>query len=258
MTDTTFAVQRDPDRGIARITIGAADQLNVLSHATRFELSAQIEQLGAESWMRVLIIDSASTRAFSAGVDVGEFAGLTPLEMSRLHLSMSAPTRIPQPVIAAIDGHCYGGPFELCLACDFRIVTDTSSLGLPEIGLAQMPGSGGGQRLLRLVGPTRAKLMCMTGLKVDGRTAESWGIASRCVSRDELAAAVDELAAQVAGLAPAAVQMMKLALNAGADAPLAAALDLEGQMYATLRTTEDYAEGLAAWREKRPPSFLGR
>lgn len=258
MTGTTFAVERDEKRGIARITIGSPGELNVLSHANRLELSKAIEGLGAEPWMRVLVIASASARAFSAGVDISEFTEMTPLEMSRLYESTSAPARIPQPVIAAIDGHCYGGPFELCLACDFRIVTESSRLGLPEIGLGQMPGSGGGQRLLRLVGLTRAKMMCMTGLKIDGKTAESWGLASRCVPAEELADAVEELATQLAGLAPAAVQMMKLSLNAGADAPLATALELEGKMYATLRTTEDYAEGLASWREKRPPKFRGR
>jgi 2-oxoglutaroyl-CoA hydrolase len=258
VTGTTFAVERDAERGIARITIGAPEQLNILTHANRFELSGAIEALGAEPWMRVLVIASASTRAFSAGVDIAEFAEMTPLEISRLHESMSVPARIPQPVIAAIDGHCYGGPFELCLSCDFRIVTHSCRLGLPEIGLGQMPGSGGGQRLLRLVGPTRAKMMCMTGLKIDGKTAESWGIASRCVPAEELASAVEELAAQLAGLAPHAVQMMKLSLNAGADAPLSTALELEGKMYATLRTTEDYAEGLASWRDKRPPNFRGR
>jgi 2-oxoglutaroyl-CoA hydrolase len=258
VTDTTFAVERDTEGGIARITIGAPDQLNVLGHATRFELSDAILELGREPWMRVLVIRSASTRAFSAGVEVGEFARLTPLEMSRLYESMSAPARIPQPVIAAVDGHCYGGPFELCLACDFMIVTKACRLGLPEIGLGQMPGSGGGQRLLRLVGPTRAKLMCMTGLKIDGATAEAWGLASRCVPGEELAAAVEELAAQLTGLAPAAVQMTKLSLNAGGDASLATALELEGKMYATLKTTEDYAEGISAWQEKRAPNFRGR
>jgi 2-oxoglutaroyl-CoA hydrolase len=258
VTGTTFAVERDAERGIARITIGAPGELNILNQANRFELADAIEGLGAEPWLRVLVIASASERAFSAGVDVAEFTGLTPLEMSRLYESMSVPARIPQPVIAAIDGHCYGGPFEMCLACDFRIVTDRCRLGLPEIGLGQMPGSGGGQRLLRLVGPTRAKMMCMTGLKIDGETAESWGLASRCVEAEELPGAVDELAAELASLAPLAVRMMKLSLNAGADASLSTALELEGQMYATLRTTEDYLEGLASWREKRPPSFRGR
>jgi 2-oxoglutaroyl-CoA hydrolase len=258
VTGTTFAVEQDVERGIARITIGSPEELNVLSHANRFELSEAIEALGAEPWLRVLVIASASAKAFSAGVDITEFEELTPLEMSRLYESTSAPARIRQPVIAAIDGHCYGGPFELCLACDFRIVTDRCRLGLPEIGLGQMPGSGGGQRLLRLAGPTRAKMMCMTGHKIDGKTAESWGIASRCVPAEELAGAVDELATLLAGLAPAAVQMMKLSLNAGAEAPLSTALELEGKMYATLKTTEDYVEGLASWREKRPPNFRGR
>ena len=176
---------------------------------------------------------------------------MTPRAMSRLYESVAAPERIPQPVIAAIDGHCYGGPFELCLACDFRIVSEAASLGLPEVTLGQMPGSGGGQRLLRLTGLTRAKELCLTGRRIDGSTAEAWGIATRCVPRAELAPAVDELATQLAGLSAPAVQMIKLSLNLGADASQRVALELEGHMYATLRTTPEYDEHLQRWLDRR-------
>ncbi len=246
-----FRISESPEEGIARITVGAPGELNIFKNDDRYELSDAIEGLGRQPWLRVLIVDSASERAFSAGVDVREFPDMTPLSMSRLHDSLAAPERIPQPVIASIDGHCYGGPFEFCLACDFRIVAETASLGLPEVTLGQMPGSGGGQRLLRLAGLTRAKALCMTGMRIDGATAESWGIATQCVPQAELQATVDELAARLAALSPPAVQMIKRSLNLGADASLRSALELEGHMYATLRTTPEYAEHLERWLDKR-------
>jgi 2-oxoglutaroyl-CoA hydrolase len=246
-----FRIAESRAEGLARIILGAAGELNVFKNDERYELSDAILGLGEQAWLRVLIIESASERAFSAGADVREFSGLTPLAMSRLYDPMAAPERIPQPVIAAIDGHCYGGLFELSLACDFRIVAETASLGLPEVTLGQMPGSGGGQRLLRLVGLTRAKELCLTGRRIDGATAEAWGIATRCVPRDDLAPAVDDLAAQLATLSAPALRMIKLSLNLGADAPLRVALELEGHMYATLRTTPEYDEHLQRWLDRR-------
>lgn len=246
-----FRIAESRAEGIARIILGAPGELNIFRNDDRYELSDAIETLGAQDWLRVLIIESASERAFSAGVDVREFSGMTPRAMSRLYESVAAPERIPQPVIAAIDGHCYGGPFELCLACDFRIVSEAASLGLPEVTLGQMPGSGGGQRLLRLTGLTRAKELCLTGRRIDGSTAEAWGIATRCVPRAELAPTVDELATQLAGLSAPAVQMIKLSLNLGADASQRVALELEGHMYATLRTTPEYDEHLQRWLDRR-------
>jgi 2-oxoglutaroyl-CoA hydrolase len=257
MTDHVFAVDRNEETGIARITLDRPDRLNRFPHAARYELSAAIEDLARTNWMRVLIIDAAGEKAFSVGVDINELLDMTPTQLSSLYQPMGTPERIPQPVIAAIDGHCYGGPFEMTLACDFRIVTERARIGLPEVRLGQMPGSGGGQRLLRLIGPTRAKLMCMTGKVIDGRTAEAWGLATTCVEPSQLAETVDGLAAELAGLAPPAVQMIKRALNAGADASLPTALEMEGKMYATLKTTRDYVEGLAAWQEKRTPQYRG-
>jgi 2-oxoglutaroyl-CoA hydrolase len=249
-----FRVSESREEGIARITLGTPGELNIFRNDDRYELSDAIHTLGGQQWLRVLIIESASERAFSAGVDVREFSGMTPLAMSRLYDPMSAPERIAQPVIASIDGHCYGGPFELSLSCDFRIVAETASLGLPEVTLGQMPGSGGGQRLLRLVGLTRAKELCMTGRRIDGLTAERWGIATRCVPRLGLVPAVTELASQLAELSPPALHMIKRSLNLGADASLRAALELEGHMYATLRTTPEYDEHLQRWLDRRTES----
>lgn len=257
MSTDFFRVERDAGTGVARVTLDRPEQLNVMPNAARYELAQAIEGLGGDRETRVVVIGSATEKAFSAGVDINELGDLTPWQAARFHDPMSAVERIPQPVIAAIDGHCYGGPFELCLACDFRIVTARASLGLPEIKLGQMPGSGGGQRLLRLVGMTRAKLVCMTGRRIDGRTAADWGIATVCVEPDQLAAEVDALAGELAALAPRALEMMKLSLNSGQDASLRTALEMEGKMYATLKTTRDYQEGIASWREKRQATWTG-
>jgi 2-oxoglutaroyl-CoA hydrolase len=252
-----FRLERDAATGVATITLDRPEQLNVMPNAARYELAAAIEDLGGEAETRVVVIGSSTEKAFSAGVDINELGDLTPWQAARFHAPMSAVERIPQPVIAAIDGHCYGGPFELSLACDFRVVTTRASLGLPEIKLGQMPGSGGGQRLLRLVGATRAKLIAMTGRRIDGQTAADWGIATLCVEPDRLAAEVDGLARELAALAPRALEMIKLSLNTGQDAPLRTALEMEGKMYATLKTTRDYQEGIASWREKRRATWTG-
>jgi 2-oxoglutaroyl-CoA hydrolase len=251
-------VDADRETGIARVTINRPDKHNVITQAMRVRLCEAVEQLGRQPWVRVIVIRGTGDKAFSAGADMNEFLSFAPHEHGSLHALMSAPERVPQPVIAAIDGFCFGGALELALACDFRIVTTRAQLALPEIRLGMMPGSGGGQRVLRLVGMSRAKLFCMTGMRVDGVTAAAWGLATKAVEPDRLAAEVDGLARDLASLAPLAVRMVKSALDRGADSPLPSALEMEGKMYATIKSTADYREGVMAWQEKRAPKFTGR
>jgi 2-oxoglutaroyl-CoA hydrolase len=246
------------ETGVARVTINRPEKHNVITQAMRGRLCEAIEQLGREPWVRVIVIRGAGDRAFSAGADMNEFLSFAPHEHGSLYTLMSAPERVPQPVIAAIDGFCFGGALEMALACDFRIVTTRAQLALPEIRLGMMPGSGGGQRVLRLVGMSRAKLFCLTGLRVDGATAAAWGLATKAVEPDQLDAEVGALARDLASLAPLAVRMVKSALDRGADSPLPSALEMEGKMYATLKSTADYREGVMAWQEKRAPKFTGR
>jgi 2-oxoglutaroyl-CoA hydrolase len=254
----TIKVSVDGASGIARVTINRPDKHNTITQAMRVRLCESIEALGRDASVRVIVIRGAGDKAFSAGADMNEFLAIPPHEHASLHVLMGAPERVPQPVIAAIDGFCFGGALEMALSCDFRIVTTRAQLALPEIRLGMMPGSGGGQRVLRLVGMSRAKLFCMTGLRLDGATAAAWGLATKAVEPDTLDAEVDALANDLAGLAPVAVRMMKTALNRGADSPLGSALEMEGKMYATLKATEDYREGVTAWKEKRAPRFKGR
>src|SRR5216683_708939 len=163
-----------------------------------------------------------------------------------------------KPVIAAIDGYTMGAGLELAVACDFRVATLRSEFAFPEVRLGMIPGSGGTQRAVRLMGMTRAKLFMMTGQRISAERAEAWGLITQVVPDDGLDAAVQALAGELAERAPLALRTLKMVLNRGADAPLETALELERKAYAWLRSTHDYAEGVTSFLEKCPPKYTGR
>ena len=179
--------------------------------------------------------------------------------MSALAFNVAAPERCPKPVIARIEGYCLGVGFELALACDFRICSDDAQLGLPEIGLGMIPGSGGTQRLARLIGLGRAK--DVDHARASGsrpRTRSRWGLVTEVVPTAELDAAVDRMVAELGALSPVALAMAKRVLNQVYDGPLHVGLELEGLAYGVLKSTDDFREGVEAFVEKRPPEFQGR
>jgi 2-oxoglutaroyl-CoA hydrolase len=151
-----------------------------------------------------------------------------------------------------------GAGLELAVACDFRIATLRSEFAFPEVRLGMIPGSGGTQRALRLIGMTRAKLFMMTGQRIPATRAEAWGLITQAVPDDGLDAAVTALTTELAERPPLAVRTLKMVLNRGADAPLETALELERKAYAWLRSTHDYDEGVRAFLDKRPPKYQGR
>jgi 2-oxoglutaroyl-CoA hydrolase len=161
-------------------------------------------------------------------------------------------------VIAKLRGYCLGVGLELALACDFRVAADDVQLGLPEVGLGMIPGSGGTQRLARLVGVGRAKDVIMRRRRIGAADALAWGLVSEVVPPDELDAAVDRVIAELTELSPLALRMAKRVLNHVYDAPLSIGLELEGLAYGLLRSTHDFREGVEAFGEKRPPKFDGR
>jgi 2-oxoglutaroyl-CoA hydrolase len=171
---------------------------------------------------------------------------------------VSAPERCRKPVIAAIDGYTMGAGLELAVACDFRVATLRSEFAFPEVRLGMIPGSGGTQRAIRLIGMTRGKLFMMTGQRIPAERAEAWGLITQCVADDGLPAALGALATELAERAPLALRTLKTVLNRGAEAPLETALELERKAYAWLRSTHDYEEGVKSFLEKRPPAFRGR
>ena len=161
-------------------------------------------------------------------------------------------------MVAAIDGYSMGAGLELALSCDLRMATTRSEFAFPEIRLGMIPGSGGTQRALRLIGMTRAKLFMMTGQRIPAALAEQWGLITRAVAPDEFEATLTALTRQLAEQPPLALRTLKTVLNRGAEAPLETALELERKAYAWLRSTRDYEEGVKAFLEKRPPTFTGR
>ena len=243
---------------VATVWIDRQAKMNTMTVAMRNEFPAIFRELDADPAIRVLVIRGAGGKAFSAGGDVAEFLTLAPADLEQWGDTLTEAERCRKPVIAAIDGFTMGAGLELAVACDFRIATRRSEFAFPEIRLGMIPGSGGTQRALRLIGMTRAKLFMLTGQRIPAERAEAWGLITQVVPDDGLDAAVQVLAGELAARAPLALRTLKMVLNRGADAPLETALELERKSYAWLRSTHDYEEGVRSFVEKREPKYEGR
>ena len=243
---------------MATLWIDRQPKMNTMTVAMRNEFPGIFDTLDKADSVRVIIIRGAGGKAFSAGGDVAEFLTLAPADLEQWGDTLTAAERCRKPVIAVIDGYTMGAGLELAVACDFRIATVRSEFAFPEIRLGMIPGSGGTQRALRLMGMTRAKLFMMTGQRIPADRAEAWGLITHAVPNDALDVAVGDLARELAERPPLALRTLKMVLNRGADAPLETALELERKSYAWLRSTHDYEEGVRSFVDKRPPKFEGR
>src|SRR5262249_38917622 len=182
---------------IATIWIDRQPKMNTMTVAMRNEFPAIFRDLDADDAIRVLIVHGAGGKAFSAGGDVAEFLTLAPADLEQWGDTLTSAERCRKPVIAAIDGFTMGAGLELAVACDFRIATRRSEFAFPEVRLGMIPGSGGTQRALRLIGMTRAKLFMLTGQRISAERAEAWGLITQAVADDGLDAAVGALAAEL-------------------------------------------------------------
>jgi enoyl-CoA hydratase/carnithine racemase len=243
---------------VAIIWIDRQPRMNTMTVAMRNEFPGIFAGLESDEAVRVVVIRGAGGKAFSAGGDVSEFLQQEPADLERWGDTLTAAERCRKPVIAAIDGYTMGAGLELAVACDFRIATLRSEFAFPEVRLGMIPGSGGTQRAMRLMGMTRAKLFMMTGQRIAADRAEAWGLITQAVANDKLDDAVGALAGELAERAPLALRTLKMVLNRGADAPLDTALELERKAYAWLRSTHDYEEGVRSFLDKRPPTYRGR
>ena len=252
-----FRLARESDRGVATITLDVPGKLNRVSLAARGQLAATFVELGRDDAVRAVIMTGADG-TFTAGGDIASFLTASVDEMSSLAFNVAAPERCPKPVIARIESHCLGVGLELALACDFRICSEDAQLGLPEIGLGMIPGSGGTQRLTRLVGLSRAKDVIMRRKRLTAADALEWGLVSEVVRAADLDDAVARMVAELSALSPVALAMAKRVLNQVYDSPLHVGLELEGLAYGVLKSTDDFREGVESFVEKRKPDFHGR
>jgi 2-oxoglutaroyl-CoA hydrolase len=243
--------------GVATITLDVPGKFNRVTLGARAQLDDVFRALGADDAVRFVVITGAGG-AFTAGGDIASFLEAGPEELSRLHWYVAAPERCPKPVIARLQGYAFGVGLELALACDFRIAAEDVELALPEVKLGMIPGSGGTQRLVRLIGLARAKDAIMRGRRIGAEEALALGLVTRVVPAGELDAAVDELVAELAELSPLALATAKRVLNLAEEGPLHVGLHVEGLAYGLLRSTHDFREGVEAFGEKRKPKFEGR
>lgn len=251
-----FRVEIDPARERADIVLDRPP-FNVVSMLAREQLRITFEALDADERVRVIVLRGQGDH-FSSGGDIKGFLAATPEKVSQLAWNIAAPARCSKPVIAAGRGYCFGVGFELSLACDFRLATDTTLYALPEQKLGQIPGSGGSARLQKMVGITRTKDIVMRSRRITGRQAFDWGVATDCVPDAELEQATDALVDELRGFSPLAQRTAKKLLNDTEDSPLSIAIELEGHCYSRLRSSEDFREGVEAFHGKRKPNFVGR
>ena len=249
-------LERDGD--VATITLDVPEKLNRVSMAARDQLAQLFEELGAEAGVRAIVLTGAGEKAFTAGGDIAGFLEREPEELSRLAWNVAAPERCPRPVIAKLRGFAFGVGLELALACDFRIAADDVELGLPEVKIGMIPGSGGTQRLARMVGLGRAKDLVMRGRRVSAAEGLAIGLLTEVEPAAELDAAVAALVDELRALSPLTLAMAKRVLNHAYDGPLGLGLEVEGLAYGLLRSAHDFREGVEAVGEKRPPKFEGR
>jgi 2-oxoglutaroyl-CoA hydrolase len=250
-----FRVEIDAERQRADIVLSNG-QFNIISMAQREQLRLVFEALDEDARVRVIVL-RADGQHFSSGGDIRGFLEASPEHVSKLAWNIAAPTRCSKPVIAANRGFCFGVGFEISLACDFRIVTDTTYYALPEQKLGQIPGSGGSARLQKMVGITRTKDIVMRSRRIPGRQACDWGVATECVPDAELEAATDRLVDELRAFSPLAQRTAKKLLNDTEDSPLSIAIELEGHCYSRLRASNDFREGVEAFHAKRAPKFNG-
>ena len=251
-----FRVERDGTRAVATITLDVPDKLNRVSMLARDQLRAVFEELDRDEGVRFVVLAGAG-ESFTAGGDIAGFLQKPAWDVSRLADNVAAPERCTKPVIAALQGYVLGVGLELALACDFRLAAQGAQLGFPEVTIGMIPGSGGTQRLARLIGLGRAKDVILRGRRLSAEEALALGLVTEVVQADELDAAVARLIDELARHSPLALAMAKRVLNHAYSGPLPLGLELEGLAYGLLQQTHDFREGVEAFGEKRNPEFRG-
>ena len=262
MSEQFVNVTREDD--IATLRLDRPDRLNAWNMEMRAQMRQEIDRLVEDDALRVLIV-TGTGRGFSAGEDVrgmGDLTALGPKGFRRLvrtvHNVFDQLEQMEVPVIAAINGVAAGGGLELALSCDFRFAAESAKVGLPEGNVGLIPGSGGISRLVKLVGPSRAKRLIMTGEMIPAQKALEIGLVDEVHPDDALLDAVTGFARTLAARAPLALGTAKLVVNQCVNVDLETGRNFERIGQSVLKLTGDHAEGVKAFIEKRKPDFKGK
>ena len=246
--------------GVALVTLDRPEVLNALSFDLLDDLVAALQALDADPSCRAVVITGSGTRAFAAGVDIREMAPQTSVS---LHAGGRFGTwdrlaEIGLPLIAAVRGFALGGGLELAMACDMIVAAEDATFGQPEIKIGVMPGAGGTQRLTRAVGKARAMELILTGRTMSAAEAAASGVVTTVVPAEATVDAALELAERIAAMPPLAIRAAKMAILDASERGLRDGLTRERDAFFRLFDSQDQAEGMAAFTEKRPPVWSGR
>lgn len=258
MADALVSCSRDGH--VALVTLERPSKLNSLTPAMLDQLERVARDLDAEQDVRVVVLTGAGERAFCVGADINEWAALQPLDMWRRwvrrgHQVLDQWARLRQPVIAAVNGHAFGGGLELAITADIRIAAAEAQFALPEASIGTCPGWSGSQRLVKLVGASHSKYLALSGRRLTAGQALSSGLIHEVEPADAVLARALALAKEMCTKAPVSLQLTKQLINAAAGEDQA--VTLEAIAGALAATTEDGAEGVKSFREKRSPVYLG-
>ena len=246
---------------VALLTLNRPDVLNSLDRATLESLAAALGEVAGDDSVRAVVLTGAG-RAFAAGADIEQMSTLTPLEgdaFGRLgHATFAALEALDVPTIAAVNGFALGGGCEMALACDFIYASSKARFGQPEVNLGLLPGFGGTSRLVRRVGVSWAKEIILGGENLKADEALRIGLVNRVFEPDELVEKAIAMGEVIASKGPVAVRLAKRVIQQGQDADLSTANALEQNAFGLVFASEDRAEGMAAFLEKRDPAFKGR
>ena len=246
---------------VLTLTMNRPDVMNAMSSALAETLHRNIVDASHSKIIRSIVITGSGAKAFCAGTDLKERILLNAdqkwQQSRKLFALNEAIWNSPLPVIAAIDGWCLGGGFELALYCDIRVGTFNSKFGWPEMTLGAYPGGGGAVILPRLIGRSKAKDLFYTARRISGQEAFDLGILERVVSSESLTEIVSEITKGIEKTSPLGISALKKSINQGTDLPFDDAVKLDQALRKPLESTKDYLEGLTAHKEKRAPIFKG-